>query len=175
MPSAEYQREWRKRNPGKYSLYCKKWKSENHELALSITRQWKEDNKEYAKDYRLSYYQDNKEKMVKSQSARRQAFPVKALLINAKSRAKKRGIDFNIKAEDLEPFPTHCPVSKVKLIYVAKGKLQPNSASLDRFDNTKGYIKGNVCIISHRANMLKRDASVAEVEAILRYMKNGIA
>lgn len=175
MPTAEYQRKWRKNNPSKTSQYCKKWKSDNREAALSITRQWQKENKEHTKIYRMTYYEENKEEMVKYQSDRRQTFPVRVLLINAKSRAKKRGIEFNILEEDLKPFPTHCPVLGFELVYTAKEILQENSASLDRFDNTKGYIKGNVNIVSHRANALKRDASLKEVKSILRYMENGIS
>lgn len=43
--------------------------------------------------------------------------------------------------------------------------------SVDRVDNDKGYEPGNVRVISFRANSIKGDATVAELEAVLEYMR----
>jgi hypothetical protein len=50
-----------------------------------------------------------------------------------------------------------------------------SSPSVDKFDNDRGYVKGNVNVISNRANVLKNDATVAEMRAVLTYMEGGIA
>lgn len=55
-------------------------------------------------------------------------------------------------------------------LYTNRGKAGPNSPSIDRIDNKKGYILGNVQVISYRANMLKGDASIEEVRRVLAYM-----
>ena len=51
-----------------------------------------------------------------------------------------------------------------------------NSPSIDRIDSTKGYVKGNVKIISLRANMMKNVANLQELQKfcnnILNYMNN---
>ncbi len=86
----------------------------------------------------------------------------------AKSRAKKKGIEFSLSVEDIA-VPDVCPVLGIPL-YTNRGKAGPNSPSIDRIDNKKGYILGNVQVISYRANMLKGDASIEEVRRVLAYM-----
>ena len=49
-----------------------------------------------------------------------------------------------------------------------------NSPSLDRIRLELGYVKGNVRVISGRANLLKNDATIEELEAVLGDMK-GVA
>lgn len=99
----------------------------------------------------------------------RQANPVRYLLRQAKYRAKKRNIEFTISMEDIE-VPTHCPVFGFKL-ETTKGRRAYNSFSLDRFDNSKGYVKGNVKVVSWKANQYKGDLSLEEIEKLYNYMK----
>ncbi len=115
----------------------------------------------------------SKEAMREYDTQRRLKDPVGSLLRGAKKRAKIKGVKFNISKEDLEPFPEYCPVLEYcKLQYSQVGRQQPNSASLDRFDNNLGYVKGNVRIISLRANELKRDGTIEEFKRIVSYMKD---
>jgi hypothetical protein len=85
------------------------------------------------------------------------------MLRRAQSRAKERGHEFNLELSDIH-IPTHCPVLGISLV-VHKGRSggNPNSPALDRIDNNKGYVKGNVMVVSHRANMMKVDASPEEL------------
>ena len=96
----------------------------------------------------------------------RKSNPLSILVITAKSRAKRKGLDFDISIEDLT-MPDQCPVLKIPLIVSDTGRHNNNSPSLDRIDPTKGYIKGNVRVISYRANMLKNNMSVEEARLIL--------
>lgn len=43
--------------------------------------------------------------------------------------------------------------------------------SLDRLDSTRGYVRGNVAVISWRANKLKNSARVEELERIAAWMR----
>ncbi len=102
----------------------------------------------------------------------RRRHPVRRLLSNARHRAKQRGEEFTIEELDLLPAPTHCPVFGFELIYAgfAKGvKHDPRLATLDRIDNSKGYVKGNVVIVSWRANNLKRDATLDELRRLVEF------
>lgn len=92
------------------------------------------------------------------------------LFLSARGRAKKRGIPFDLDYSELE-WPTECPVLGIPIFKGKAGSSNDNSPSLDRFDNSKGYTKDNVRIISRRANTLKNDASLEELEKIVKYMK----
>jgi len=89
---------------------------------------------------------------------------------DAKRRAKEKGIEFSITEEDFN-IPEFCPVTGLRLQRHEKC-LRWDSPSLDRVNNSKGYIKGNVAVISNRANMIKKDASINEIEKLLIYMKS---
>lgn len=94
--------------------------------------------------------------------------PESKMLRRAKCRAKERNIDFNIEKEDIV-IPEYCPILKIPIVYhsgSSGGKI--NSPALDRIDNSKGYVKGNVIVISHLANMMK---SCANKEQLLLFAK----
>lgn len=94
----------------------------------------------------------------------------KSLLRSAKKRAKDKNLDFNITINDFE-LVNICPLLKIPLTSNLEVALN-NSYSLDRIDNSKGYIKGNVWVISKRANVLKGDASLEELELLVRNLRD---
>lgn len=94
----------------------------------------------------------------------------KHLFKSLKNRAKANGIPFNLEYEDIQ-WPEKCPVFDVVLQYDTIDKAQNDSASFDKVIPELGYIKGNVRIISHRANWLKQDSTIQQLEKIIRYMK----
>lgn len=99
---------------------------------------------------------------------------LKKMLNGTRSRAKTKNLEFDLTMEDVyELFPEDglCPVLGIELCF-DKGRI--NVPSLDRFDNSKGYTKDNVYLISMRANILKSDATFEEIEALYHYVKFGI-
>ena len=94
--------------------------------------------------------------------------PRRDLVRWARRRAQERGIEFSIDVEDVY-IPRYCPVLGIPLV-PGKGRHTDSSPSLDRIDPSKGYVPGNVQIISNRANRIKNDASIAELQQIIRYM-----
>jgi hypothetical protein len=85
-----------------------------------------------------------------------------------KSRAKGSGIQFDLDVSDIV-VPEVCPVLGMAIVSTNKGSgYHTNSPSVDRIDPTKGYTKGNVRIISARANLLKSDATAHELRLVLQ-------
>lgn len=104
---------------------------------------------------------------------RRKQDPFGFALDQLRRNAIKRGSEFSVKKSDFEPLPSHCPVLGVELDYSGSGK--PNAASIDRSDSRKGYIPGNVVIMSRRANTLKNNASAEELRKVLEYIEKNIS
>ena len=96
------------------------------------------------------------------------AFRPSRLLSSAKSRAMKSNLDFNLELIDII-IPEFCPILGIKL-NKNRIKFGPDSPSLDRVDTTKGYIKGNVKVISHRANTMKSDMTKEQIRKLYEYV-----
>ncbi len=100
---------------------------------------------------------------------RRGLDPAWVMMRSAKYAARKKGLEFSLEPGDLS-IPERCPIFDIPL-YFTKNVRTYNTPSLDRIDNTKGYIKGNVHIISWRANILKSDSTLEELEQLVTYLK----
>jgi hypothetical protein len=91
-----------------------------------------------------------------------------------KLRAKKYGYEFNLDISDIK-IPKLCPILEVEIIKGDKDNYE-YSPSIDRIDNSKGYIKGNIWIISKKANSMKNSATPQELNTfcknIIRYSLN---
>lgn len=94
----------------------------------------------------------------------RETYPEAALVSSAKMRAKKKNLEFSITKYDIH-IPEYCPILGIKLERASYGSKagQPQSPSIDRIDSTKGYIPGNVWVISRQANMIKTNATLEQL------------
>jgi hypothetical protein len=92
------------------------------------------------------------------------------MLTRAKSRAKQNNIPFNLELTDIV-IPETCPLLGIPIEIQPKKGYHPNSPSLDKIIPEKGYIKGNVWVISNRANTLKNDATLQELELLVENLK----
>ena len=114
--------------------------------------------------------------------------PLKRTIQSAKTRTRRKNIPeaCDLDVAYLKPLDVDiCPMLGIPMqwnigTYYGKrigtktgGALwqQDNSKSLDRIHSTKGYVKGNVILISWRANKLKADATLEEMVKIGEWAK----
>ena len=83
-------------------------------------------------------------------------------------RARDKGLAFNISAEDIV-VPAVCPIFLTPFVFGEK--YHPQAPSVDRIDNTKGYVKGNVAVISVRANVLKSNFETSVFRRLVKHME----
>lgn len=104
-----------------------------------------------------------------------------SLLCGARGRARDKNLPFDIDIDYVRSMvgenaelASHCPVFGVPLDWSRMrnngGKAVPNSPSIDRIDPERGYVKGNIKIISYRANQIKSDASHEELKLVTAYL-----
>ena len=98
--------------------------------------------------------------------------PHKKMYWGSRKRAADKGFEFNIDISDIV-IPKYCPLLGIELKH-GTGFLIDESPSLDRIDSKKGYIKGNVWVISHKANTMKSDATLEELELLVKNLRDKI-
>lgn len=89
----------------------------------------------------------------------------------ARKRARDKGLPFDIGVEDVA-VPVVCPVLGIALRWGCSKRQLDHSPTVDRMIPELGYVKGNVCVISWRANRVKSDATLGELEAVVRYVSS---
>ena len=160
-PSCNIEKIGRKRDVGKLCKKCNMKEVEKNNR-YKRTKENKKTVAEYSANHRKKYKDDD-------------SFRLNKLLHAAKTRAKVKNIEFNLTLNDLiDLFPKDrvCPALGIQLFWGSNGKgNRDNSPSLDKMDPNGGYTIDNVNIISWRANRLKSDSSIEELESILYYMK----
>lgn len=102
---------------------------------------------------------------------RRREDPAYRMYHGAKQRAKNKNLPFDLDQDYIRKLiPTTCPVLGIPLMNGIH-TFHDNSLSLDKIIPSKGYVKGNVCVISDRANRLKRDATLDELKKLVYYLE----
>jgi hypothetical protein len=138
----QYSRKWVAANPEQREQVVKTWRKNNPEKVRKATERWK------AKNHALM------------------------LLYKARYRAKKNGEPFDLTETDIV-VPAVCPVLDIPLQrhVGGKGKTHDDSPTLDKIVPALGYVKGNVAVISGRANRIKNDASAEEHRKIANWIE----
>lgn len=124
---------------------------EYKERQLNSSKQWRIKNPEKMREFRKTWEHSN---------------PAWIMYHNARRRARELNIPFDIKFTDII-IPEYCPVLGFKLTTDNR----ETNPSLDRILPELGYVVGNIQVISMRANRLKNDATIEELEKLILYMK----
>jgi len=86
------------------------------------------------------------------------------MLSDAKKRAKRKKLICSLVECDIV-VPTVCPIIGIPLFKGTRKKID-NSPTLDRIDNNLGYVLSNIQVISNKANIMKNDCTLQELEQI---------
>jgi hypothetical protein len=90
----------------------------------------------------------------------------------AKLRAALKGVVFDLTSKYVESItPERCPVFHEPFVFAGNKVPQPFSATLDRLDPSKGYVQGNVVVISMKANSIKNAYGSEEVKKVADWLQ----
>jgi hypothetical protein len=153
-----------------HTANCRAWQKANPEKVKEKNRAWQKANPEKVAAKTRAWAKANPEKVKVSNRTWKKANPEKIMLCRAQQRAKKSNLDFNLSIDDIH-IPERCPVLGILLEYGNTVTNKDSSPSLDKIQNDKGYVKGNVQIVSNRFNSLKKDATFDELILIGEWAK----
>lgn len=130
----------------------------------------KERSRKSSRERNQNFRSKNPQYFLDNARSNRRANPKQTLFNRAKRRAAKKGFVFTITVDDIPDIPEVCPVLGFKLEFGSRED-RSSSPSLDRIDNTKGYVPGNLQVISYRANQLKSDGTIEEFKKLVTYLE----
>lgn len=142
--------------------YRKQMTPEQKELAREYKQKYRDNNKSIINQKNLDSYKENPEIQTNRQVKSANNNPERTLLKGAKYSALRRGLEFNLELEDIV-IPDVCPYLGYSLKVIRGVGYRQEAPSVDRIDPTKGYVKGNIKIISKKANLMKNNASREEL------------
>lgn len=95
------------------------------------------------------------------------------LLSKARQRSRKFDLPFNITKDDIK-IPDFCPVLGIPL-YRTNAVSGDNSPTIDRIVPGLGYVKGNILVVSNRANRIKSNALMWELDRVSEFYVSHIS
>jgi len=155
------------------------------QCSIEMSREWRRKNSKYLKEY----YKENTKRMkgnqIRRYRSRKSNEPWYIAYCTVKQRARDKQLDFDLDSDYVKSiWADTCPVLGIPLYCaffgsghkrtdgVGKARPRDNSPTIDRIDSNKGYVKGNVCIMSYRANMIKNCGTLEEHKRIVAFMEN---
>jgi hypothetical protein len=145
---------------------CSKCKGHKALDLFSNNKSSKDGKQHYCKSCHAAraraYREANPETVAATYRAYYKANPEQRMLWNAKKRAKNNNLEFNLSLEDIQ-IPERCPILGITLERGNTHTNRDSSPSLDKILPEKGYVKGNVQVISDLANRMKSNATFAQM------------
>lgn len=147
-----------------YDSYCKSCRYSHTKSRLKIRNEKRKRRMKTDPEYRENQLKQKRKSFKKNIE--------QTILARTRYRAQLKGYDFNLAKEDII-IPEYCPILGVKIIIGDKTNYE-YSPSIDRIDNSKGYIKGNIQIISKKANSMKNSATFEELLKFASWIQNKV-
>jgi hypothetical protein len=138
------------KNADKLKKSVNEYRKSNLEKVKYRNKKWRDSNRDLIRENRIKNLRSH-------------------MLRGARLRSQQKNLDFDLTLEDII-IPDFCPVLGIALKSNERTSNE-NSPSLDRIIPDKGYVKGNVIVVSHRANMIKHNATPEEIIAVGEYYK----
>lgn len=154
------------------SHYLRKWHTDHPKY----NEKWRSENPQKVKNHQDTLLKKRKtpEGKIRATEVNDRWYrrkPATTIWHGAKARAKEKGILFEITPEDIV-VPDKCPILGIELFISEKGVGRTdNSPSLDRIIPSLGYVKGNIAVISQRANRIKNDATLEEITKLKAWLE----
>lgn len=90
----------------------------------------------------------------------------------ARMRAKKKGLPCDITRDFvLSITPDSCPIFGCTFVFYGGKVVGNESPTLDRLDPSKGYVEGNIAVISMKANTIKNAFGSADIAQVARWLE----
>lgn len=158
----QYYQENKEKKLARDKVRGKEYREENKETLNQKSKEYYEQNKERLKEHnkqkRLEKYRSNPEQDMAKQKEWKINNIERYLVQSARNRAKKYSLPFDITHEDVV-VPEFCPYLGIKLMPFSDW----SSPSLDKIVPELGYVKGNIQVISTKANTMKNNATQDEL------------
>ena len=153
-----------------------------HNSCKECRQIYRDKHKKEISEYSRLYAEKNKDKIKFNHKARKEKIlsdPIKRRayclihkLHGIQQRARNKNLEFDLDHQWMfDNDKGFCPIFKIEFIY-SSTKKHPNSISLDRIDNNKGYTKDNCIFISLRANQIKNDGTPEDLYKIAAFYEN---
>lgn len=160
----------------RFLRYRRRVSGERYEVWLSPAEFDRRDKraKEHLARKRRELYADPVERakvndyMRERMRIKRRDDPVPLMISRLRLKCKKLNLDFNLTNDDVT-IPKLCPALGIELKPAVGGKIHDGSPTIDRINLNKGYVKGNVIVVSHKANRIKSNATPSEILKVAQF------
>lgn len=126
--------------------------------------------RKYIREYMAEYRRTKLAAMNRQRRERHKAHPEHRLLQHAKLRAKKFGLPFNLTLADIS-VPNRCPALGIPLAVNSGCGPGDNSPTVDRIIPAKGYVRGNVIVVSFLANRIKSNSTIEQLSRVAEFYR----
>lgn len=177
LRNLEAGKRWKEKNKDKTRQHAKDSYARRSEKVKSYVKEWRSENidwiRERDREAGVEYFKAHKEELWEKHVKRKHKDWRQYMLNKTKARAKKKGIPFNIELDDIV-IPEKCPVLGVPFTFepdpTRKNKFD-FLPSIDRLKPELGYVKGNINVMSARANRFKNDSTPEELKLVSEWLE----